>query len=76
MTPIDPGVLLAIVGFLVGGVLFVCGYWVWLDAKERAEDRRHQSAMAEARVQRWNAARDEFYADRDRYLTSDDRRPE
>jgi hypothetical protein len=44
----DTGFMLAVLGCLIGAVLLACGYWVWLDAKENAEQRRYEAEMADA----------------------------
>jgi uncharacterized membrane protein YidH (DUF202 family) len=46
----DTGFMLAVLGCLIGAVLLACGYWVWLDAKEAALQRKHDAEMADAAV--------------------------
>lgn len=44
----DSAILLTLLGLTIGGVVCTCAYWLWLDAKENAEQRRYEAAMADA----------------------------
>lgn len=62
--------LLTLTGVLIVGIGVWAGFWIWLDAREAAVQRKHQQEMADAAVRRVTQARDA------RYLTSDPNRPE
>lgn len=61
--------LLTVVGLFIIAFGAWAGFWVWLDAKEAAEQRKHEAEMADALAQSVRQARG-------RYLTDDERRPE
>jgi hypothetical protein len=44
----DTGPLLAGLALLICAPLVACAYWLYLDAKDRADIRRHDAEMADA----------------------------
>lgn len=62
--------LLTVVGLFIIAFGAWAGFWVWLDAKEAAEQRRHEAEMADA------LQRSRRVAQTGRYLTDDADRPE
>lgn len=62
--------LLTVLGFLIVAIGAWCGFWIWLDAKEAAVQRKHEAEMADALQQRVTQTRDA------RYLTDETGRPE
>ena len=63
--------LLTVLGFLIVAIGAWCGFWIWLDAREAAIDRKHEAEMADALARDLQRSR----ADRG-YLTNDPNRPE
>lgn len=67
----DPEVLLVLAALALCAPFIALAYWLIVDARDRAEMKRHQAAMAAlgARIHRENQ-------DRGRYLADDPQRPE
>jgi hypothetical protein len=69
--------LLTMTGFLIVAVGAWCGFWIWLDAREAAAQRKHEADMADALQRTVQQARMPAKGtEPNRYLTSDDRSPE
>jgi hypothetical protein len=46
----DTAILLTLLGLTIGAIVLGCLYWLWLDAKEAALQRKHAAEMADAAV--------------------------